>query len=351
MNRKTFFALMALSFILTWIYQLSSIKAIGYTIYPQSNGCGRFETFTNDCGNSSTCGNSSYNYDVLVGPGVKGLRIVDVPCPFTTCEAVQNVPRAFDNPEQCCDQDLDGYNGSGCGGDDCNDGNKFINPGEWEDCTNGKDDDCDGKVDNADPDCDSCGGTCLPPHICFHSSCITPIIIDVRGNGIDLTDGRGGVVFDILATGIKKRVSWTIQNSDDAWLGLDRNGNGVIDSSEELFGTLTQQPPSNEPNGFLALAEYDKRRKGGNNDGVIDRSDAIFSSLKLWQDINHDGISEPNELLTLSSKGVTAIGLDYKLSRRTDQYGNTFRYRARVLDSHGAHVGQWAWDVLLVKPQ
>ena len=80
---------------------------------------------------------------------------------------------------------------------------------------------------------------------------------------------------------------------------------------------------------------------------MIDSRDSVFPGLRLWQDKNHNGISEPEELHTLVELNVKALELDFKESKRVDQYGNEFRYRARVRDTVAGRVGRWAWDVFL----
>jgi hypothetical protein len=177
-----------------------------------------------------------------------------------------------------------------------------------------------------------------------------PLIVDLTGEGFHLTDQEHGVVFDIAATNRPFKIPWTA-DSRNAFLVLDRNGNGIIDNGWEMFGNFTPQQPSDTPNGFLALAMYDRPEYGGNGDGVIDQRDLIFSQLRLWVDSNHDGISQPGELHTLPELGGYSISLKYQLSRKTDEFGNVFRYRAKLnpdKTNDSSEVGRQIYDVFFV---
>lgn len=176
---------------------------------------------------------------------------------------------------------------------------------------------------NGTPECGSGGWYCAPGP--------SPIIVDTTGKGFKLTSAAEGVVFDMAGTGYPIQMSWTARGSGNAFLALDRNGNGKIDNGKELFGNYTRQPKSDHPNGYLALAEFDKPENGGNGDGIIDSRDAIFPNLRLWIDENHDGISQPNELYSLPELGVYSISLHYRDDRNYfDQFGNWFHYQSQL---------------------
>ena len=175
----------------------------------------------------------------------------------------------------------------------------------------------------------------------------SPILLDIGNEGFHLTSAQAGVLFDIGGTGHPLQVAWTDPHFRNAFLALP-GPDGLVHNGKQLFGNFTAQPASAHPNGFLALAQYDKAENGGNEDGVIDEHDTVFSHLRLWIDENHDGICQPNELHPLGELGVSSISLSYHLSRLEDQYGNVFRYRARLnpqSPDDQSEVGKIIYDV------
>lgn len=190
--------------------------------------------------------------------------------------------------------------------------------------------------------------SCLSP--CFEQSGggRSPIIFSIYNQRIELTDLSGGVRFDLDGDGSAEAISWTSsKGSDDAFLVLDRNGNNVVDDGSELFGDASPQPAGEKPNGFRALALFADPANGGNGDGFLSIEDSIFSSLRLWLDSSHDGVSQGSELWTLAEKGIQRIDLSYKESARRDKYGNEFRFRGKATRVDLGTIP--IWDVFLLK--
>lgn len=126
-----------------------------------------------------------------------------------------------------------------------------------------------------------------------------PITLDLNGNGIQLTSYKEGARFDITGTGTP--VTTAFVTGGDAFLAIDRNGNGKIDSGKELFGDQ-----NGAQNGFEELRKLDT-----NGDGRINAADRDFARLLLWKD-NGNGATEPGELVTLKDAGVKEIDLGYR---------------------------------------
>ena len=133
----------------------------------------------------------------------------------------------------------------------------------------------------------------------------SPLVIDLNGDGINLTDADHGVYFDINGDGVTDKTGWVA--SDDGLLALDKNRNGTIDGQSELFG-------GNTVDGFTVLGQYDD-----NKDGVIDSKDSVWKDLSVWQDANQDGLTQDGELISMDHLDFSSISLgakatDYEIS-------------------------------------
>ena len=157
-----------------------------------------------------------------------------------------------------------------------------------------------------------------------------PITFDLDGDGVELTNYLNGARFDILGDG--RQVNTAFVTGGDAFLALDRNGNGTIDSGKELFGDQ-----NGAKNGFEELRKLDD-----NKDGIIDAQDEVYTRLRLFKD-NGNGTTEAGELVSLSDAGIASISLAYKDVNEAASGGNrtaqssSFHYgdgrRGRVVDT------------------
>jgi hypothetical protein len=155
------------------------------------------------------------------------------------------------------------------------------------------------------------------------ADCPSPIVLNLGRGGYELTGLDDPVRFDLDADGAIDVVSWTAGGERLAFLAMDLNGNGVIDSGRELFGNYTLLPNgTTAPNGFAGLAQYDS-----NSDGVVNARDSVWRRLLLWTDLDHDGYSDSGELVPIAASEVKSVSLAYEVSDRRDRHGNLFRFK------------------------
>ena len=151
-----------------------------------------------------------------------------------------------------------------------------------------------------------------------------PLVLDLGNDGVQLSGAQDGENFDINADGQVDRTAFVRGN--DAYLALDRNGNGAIDDGGELFGDQ-----HGARNGFEELARFDD-----NHDGLINRSDSVFDRLRLLYDRNNDGQVGRSEWATLAEQGIEAIDLRYQSGNRVDDSrGNALAERSAYIRSNG----------------
>lgn len=139
----------------------------------------------------------------------------------------------------------------------------------------------------------------------------SPIIVDFGTPGLALTGLDKPVQFDLDGDGKKTTMGWTAAGAADAFLAIDRNGNGIIDNGLELFGNTSKLADgSTAIQGYQALAQLDLPSQGGNANGIVDQGDRDFAKLRFWTDSNHNGISERSELVSATSKNIFGFRLD-----------------------------------------
>lgn len=154
-----------------------------------------------------------------------------------------------------------------------------------------------------------------------------PLIIDLDGNGAEITKAEDGIKFDIDGDGGLEQTA--ISSGNDGLLALDKNSNGIIDNGTELFGDQ-----NGAKNGFSELAKYDE-----NNDGQIDSKDSIYDGLKVVKFKKMSDNKVTQELLSLKDIGILAISLS-KIKNINDIInGNILTHKSSVSGLLGKNYG------------
>ena len=167
---------------------------------------------------------------------------------------------------------------------------------------------------------------------------VDPLIFDLDGDGIKTTSlDQSRAYFDLDSNGFAERTAWV--DASDGLLVLDRNNNGQITSGQELFGDQTLLANGRRADsGFEALREFDSNR-----DGRIDAKDEVYSKLKIWRDLNGDGISQAEELKGLSDYNIASISLSSTSSNASDAMNNIQRRVGSFIktDGSGGVIGEY----------
>ena len=146
-----------------------------------------------------------------------------------------------------------------------------------------------------------------------------PLVIDLGTKGIELTDVLNGVNFDLDNNGFAEKTAWI--GTEDGFLAYDRNRNGIIDNGGELFGDqVVLSNGLKSTSGFESLSELDS-----NKDLIIDKKDSKFKELLVWIDSNHNGVSDAEELFSLTDLGIISISLEHENVRSLDKKTGTLK--------------------------
>ena len=166
---------------------------------------------------------------------------------------------------------------------------------------------------------------------------VTPIVLDLNGDGVQTLSLSQNIAFDIMASGHKVKTGWV--STSDGLLAMDRNHDGLINDGSELFGSATRLADGGRAqDGYQALAQLDS-----NDDGMIDKSDAAFSALGVWVDANSDGITQSGEMHTMASLGIVSLSLKATEGDTLNE-GNLLGLNATYQSSDGTiHAASDVW--------
>ena len=171
--------------------------------------------------------------------------------------------------------------------------------------------------------------------------CETPLVVQLDGASTSFMPAIA-TPFDMSSDGTCTTTDWPTS----PWLALDRDGDGVITSGAELFGSATKMSTGGyAQHGFAALAELDDNR-----DGRIDAQDSSFAKLVLWSDLDDDRMGTAAELRRLADAQLVSIDLAFERQASCDGFGNC-GYERAAFEYHTAEGATAVGEIVDVRLQ
>lgn len=124
-----------------------------------------------------------------------------------------------------------------------------------------------------------------------------PLLVDFDERGFSATPLENShTKFDWMENGVLLPTAWIAQGY--GILAHDSNHNGIIDGVSEFYANKRSRT------GFDDLA-----REDSNHDSLINADDTGWKHIRVWKDLNFDGISEPSEVFSMQDAGIIEISL------------------------------------------
>jgi subtilisin-like proprotein convertase family protein/Ca2+-binding RTX toxin-like protein len=152
---------------------------------------------------------------------------------------------------------------------------------------------------------------------------VDPLLLDLTGNGVQMTPISDGVLFDVDNSGTLKRTGWAAAGTG---MLVMATADGLVTNISQMIseyyggtpGTGAQAGERPYRDAFAALASQD-----GNADALISAADPAWSQLRVWVDASRDGSVQAGELKSLDELNITELRLAAEPTPGDVRQGNT----------------------------
>jgi len=167
---------------------------------------------------------------------------------------------------------------------------------------------------------------------------VDPLILDLNNNGVELIHFDNSIVsFDVDNDGYKENTGWV--DGNDGILVHDKNADGVINDITETISEYYNANDSSvlidDQNRYFADGLEALKALDSNDDNIFNNQDDLWSTLRVWQDENEDGLTDEGEIKTLEEHNIESIDLNRQISYRERLEGNPILSRSNMTMTDG----------------